>query len=113
MAKLWLDDERDPKDPQIQMEFGAEGDEVWAKSAQQAISYLQQGNVESISLDHDLGSGAGTGYDVAKWMEERAYDGTLSRVQWAVHSLNPVGARNIERALTSADHYWKGHEAQE
>ena len=53
--KLWLDDERDPKNPIIQNLFGAEGDEVWVKTAYAAIQYLRQGNVESISLDHDLG----------------------------------------------------------
>jgi len=31
--KLWLDDERDPRDPKIQELFGAEGNETWAKTA--------------------------------------------------------------------------------
>ena len=104
--KLWLDDERDPRDPFIQSEFGAEGDETWVKTAQQAISVLSQGNVESVSLDHDLGPGAGTGQEVANWIEEQAFHGTLPRLAWAVHSMNTVGAKSMTRALVNADRYW-------
>lgn len=104
--KLWLDDERDPKNPEIQSKFGAEGDEVWVKSAGTAIQYLKQGNVESISLDHDLGSGCGTGMDVAKWIEEQAFHGTLPRLWWAVHSMNPVGRKDMTRAMKKAEEFW-------
>lgn len=105
--KLWLDDERDPRDPKIQSGFGAEGDEVWAKTAAVAISYLNQGRVTFVSLDHDLGPpSAGTGMDVAKWIEEQAYHGTLPRLTWAVHSKNAVGAKNMTRALVKADEFW-------
>lgn len=106
-VKLWLDDERDPKVPAIQNLFGAEGNEIWAKTAHVAINYLQQGNVVSISLDHDLGPPiAGTGMDVAKWIEEQAYYGTLPRLSWSVHSLNPIGKNNITLAMRKADEFW-------
>lgn len=105
-VKLWLDDERDPKDPYIQSEFGAEGDEVWVKTAQSAISYLKMGNVESISLDHDLGPNAGSGMDVAKWIEENAFKAILPRLVWAVHSMNSVGRNNITKAMQKADEFW-------
>lgn len=104
--RIWLDDERNPKDPYIQSEFGSEGDEIWAKTAQVAISYLKQGNCEHISLDHDLGMAA-TGLDVAEWIEEQAYLGNLPKLQWSVHSLNPVGKKNITQAMTKADEYWE------
>lgn len=106
MIKLWLDDERDPCSRAIQNYFGADGDEVWVKTAGQAIHYLKQGNVVSISLDHDLGSGAGTGLDVAKWIEEQAYYRTLPRLSWSVHSMNPVGRRDIARTMKKADEFW-------
>lgn len=108
--KLWLDDERDPQNPFIQSEFGAMGDEFWVKTAAQAIRYLAQGTVESISLDHDLGPGAGSGQEVANWIEEQAFRGTLPRLVWAVHSMNIVGAKTMTRALLNADHSWNQHE---
>ena len=30
--RLWLDDERDPRTPEIQQRFGAAGDEVWVRT---------------------------------------------------------------------------------
>ena len=105
--KLWLDDERDPHDPKIQQDFGAEGDEVWVKTATVAINHLNQGRVVFLSLDHDLGPpSAGTGMDVAKWIEEQAFHGVLPRLSWTIHSKNPVGAKNMMRALVKADEYW-------
>lgn len=105
--KLWLDDERDPTDPKIQCIFGSKGDEIWVKTASSAIAHLNQGQVESISLDHDLGPpSAGTGMDVAKWIEEQAFFGTLPRLTWSVHSKNPVGTKNMMRALAKADEFW-------
>lgn len=103
---LWLDDERDPTDPEIQSNFGSVGNEVWAKTANTAINYLKGGNVVSISLDHDLGSNAGTGMDVASWIEEQAYLGNLPRLTWSVHSMNPVGRKNMIRALNKANEFW-------
>ena len=105
--KLWLDDERDPRDPYIQSEFGANGDEVWAKTAAVAINFLKMGNVTSISMDHDLGiASAGTGQDVANWIEEHAFNGMLPQLSWSIHSLNPVGRKNMSRALMRADRFW-------
>ena len=105
--KLWLDDERDPKQRNIQSQFGSEGDEVWAKTAAVAINHLKQGTFTFISLDHDLGpASAGTGMDVAKWIEEQAYHGTLPRLAWSVHSMNAVGRKNMTKALSNADKYW-------
>ncbi len=105
--RIWLDDERDPCDPYIQSEFGAEGDEVWAKTAAVAINYLKQGTVTFISLDHDLGiASAGTGQDVANWIEEQAFKGMLPKLHWSIHSRNPVGRNNMSRALIKADQFW-------
>jgi hypothetical protein len=111
--RLWLDDERDPKDPYIQSHFGASGDEVWAKDPHTAIQYLKQGNVTEVSLDHDLGSGVGTGMDVALWIEEQAFLGNLPRLIWSVHSMNPVGRKNMSLALYNANKHWDKHDPQE
>ena len=106
---LWLDDVRDPGDPRIQELFGAEPGMVWVKSAHAAISRLKSGNVRSISLDHDLGQSA-TGHDVARWIEERSFNGELARISWNVHSTNIEGARAICATLQNADRFWSERE---
>ena len=65
--------------------------------------------VDWISLDHDLGTAA-TGYDVAKWIEERAYSGELQRVSWTIHSANIAGARVMRLVLQNADRFWSQRE---
>lgn len=107
MIELWLDDERNPDDQFIQEEFGSRPGMVWVKTAWAAISRLKDGNISYISLDHDLGGGkAGSGADVSRWIEEKAYAGELPRLAWAVHSRNVVGAKNMLMAMKNADNYW-------
>jgi hypothetical protein len=104
---IWLDDERDPTDPIIQKNFGSTGDEVWIKTADECIEMLKSGRVSSISLDHDLGpEEAGTGYDVAVWIEEAAYNKGIPKLGMRVHSANPVGRKNMERALINAERFF-------
>lgn len=105
MINLWLDDERNPDDPRIQELFGAEPGMVWAKTADAAIAKLRLNIVAWISFDHDLGTTL-TGYDVARWIEERAHSGELQSLSWTVHSANVVGARAIRQSLVNADRYW-------
>lgn len=105
---LWLDDERDPTLPEIKNGFGSIGDEIWVKTVDECIKILKSGLVESISLDHDLGSPEnGTGYDVALWIEESAYNKQIPPISTRVHSANPVGRKNMESALINAKKYWK------
>lgn len=70
MVKIFLDDER-------------QAPEGWIRtfSVMETISYLETGEVEEISLDHDLGDDGciGTGYDVVLWIEE----------QVVLHGFNP------------------------
>ena len=94
--RLWLDDHR-PMPAHYTH---------WAKTARQAIEILQTGEVIECSLDHDLGNQVETGYDVAKWIEEHAHDGTLSKIRCRVHSQNPAGAKNIKLALQGAYRAW-------
>lgn len=98
---IWLDDIRDPKihDPK--------GTWIWVKTADEAINALRTGNVKLISLDHDLGTDPDTGYTVAVWIEEQAWEGNLPELDWRVHSANPVGAKKIEAALFCADKAWQ------
>lgn len=81
-----------------------------AKTADEAIKMLKSGKVIEVSLDHDLGPPeAGTGDDVAKWIEQSAFHGKLKQLDWNIHSANPVGVQNMKAALTSADRFWSSH----
>ena len=93
--KLWLDDVRDAPDVGWKV----------ARTCQEAISVLKGGNVLTISFDHDLGLEE-SGYDVALWIEKGAAEGWLKRLDWRVHSANPVGMRRIESAMRSAERFW-------
>ena len=95
---LWLDDKRP-----MPFDFN-----LRAYTAQAAIAALETGEVDEISLDHDLGpeNEVGNGYMVACWIEENAYLGTLPRVAWRVHSQNGVGVAKMTTALQNADRYW-------
>lgn len=96
--RVWLDDVR---------VMPAQTFTVHVKTAAEAIALLATGRVEAISLDHDLGPPeAGTGYEVAKYIEESAYHGSLPKLEWAIHSANTVGRQNMERALLRAEQFW-------
>jgi len=96
--RIWLDDVR-PMPP---------GFDAHALTAADAIRWLTTGSVKFISLDHDLGSedDQETGYFVASWIEVAAHNGWIPALEWAIHSANPVGRKNMEMALQKAKHYW-------
>ena len=99
--KLWLDDTRPAPDGWL-----------WVKTAPEAITQLKlKANIfDEVSLDHDLGPmEAGTGYDVAVFIEKGAFDKTLAPFKWTIHSGNPVGAYRMETALYGADRYWRNY----
>ena len=107
-VKIWLDDERDPQSPEIQKLFGSQGDEIWIKTAPEAIKMLQQGNVTFIDFDNDLGPPeAGEGRHVADWIETQAFHGRLKPLTWRIHSMNVIGSNKIYTAMTSADRFWQ------
>lgn len=102
MVRMFLDDERDPREwlPNMRWFRGrdmAELDEwVWVKTAPDAIRVLETGDVIEVSLDHDLGEEAevGTGYDVLKWIEEKvAFDDAFEPPVIHIHTSN-LGARD-------------------
>ncbi|MFW6122293.1 MAG: cyclic-phosphate processing receiver domain-containing protein, partial [Petrotogales bacterium] len=68
--KIFLDDER-------------EAPPGWERVywPDEAIELIKTGNVEEVSLDHDLGDDEkGTGYDVIKWIELSVALGELDNV---------------------------------
>jgi hypothetical protein len=99
--KVFLDDIRPTPDGWVRCYWP---DEV--------IELLKTGNVEVVSLDHDLGDDArGTGMDVCKWIEqivyENGFDGGFIPPAVVIHSANPVGRRNMELAITFFSHHFK------
>lgn len=79
------------------------GYDTRAYTAAEAIEFLKTGEVTTISFDHDLGPAtAGTGYDVARWIEEQCHTTNFKCPDWHIHSANPVGAGNIDVAMKSA-----------
>jgi len=102
--KLWVDDIR-PKPVAY---------DVWVKTSSEAIAKLQTGEVAAISLDHDLGEvQAGDGYQIAKFIEDAAREKRIPRLEWELHTANPVGHKNMEAALKNADRYWDEAELEE
>lgn len=70
------------------------------------MTKIISGDVTHISFDHDLGDFAGTGYEVAKAVEYWAFHKVISSITWEIHSANPVGRKNIEQAMRSAERFW-------
>lgn len=99
--KLWLDDSRPmPSDFDLHV-----------RTAKEAIEILKAQKVDFISLDHDLGlPETGTGHDVANWIEQMAFYGSIGRIDWQVHSANPSGRDNIISTMESAERFWRRKE---
>lgn len=95
--RVWLDDVRPMP----------EHFDVHVKTAQEAIDLLKTGKVTRMSLDHDLGNDFMTGYDVAKFVEQAAFEGTLAPLRFSLHTDNPVGRKNMAAALRNAYKYWE------
>lgn len=67
---------------------------VVARSYEECICLLKENKVETISLDHDLGTKK-TGYDVCLYMvENKIYPKEIY-----IHSANPVGQNNMIQLL--------------
>lgn len=114
MKKIYLDDVRTPVDKE---------NWVVVRNYEEFVDKINEiglENIESISLDHDLGDSAmaeyfsniteKTGYDAAKFLVNKFYDKFPERVDMSksekknstfafplvyVHSHNPIGSHNI------------------
>lgn len=87
---------------------------VIVRSYQEFVDWiLANGLPDIISFDHDLADEhydmsktchhykEKTGYDAAKWLVEFCIHEFLPLPECYVHSMNPIGADNIEKYLTS------------
>lgn len=69
---------------------------------EEVIALLETGEVEELSLDHDLGDDEhGTGYDVLVWIEEAVALRGFRPPVITIHSANAVGRQRMELALAS------------
>lgn len=92
--RIYLDDERPAPEGWLSVHWPSE-----------AIAVLLSGQVQEISLDHDLGDDErGTGYDVILWIEEAVALRAFVPPRIHVHSANAsarekmvAGMRSIER----------------
>ena len=93
--KVYLDDERTPPNGWILV-----------KTPKEAISLLKKGNIDVISLDHDLGDdeGIGTGYDVLLYIEKQVFiNKSFKLPKIKIHTANPSARRKMELALKSIE----------
>jgi len=68
----------------------------------EAIALLKTGQVDELSLDHDLGDDQrGTGHDVLVWIEEAVALRGFRPPAITVHSANAVGRRRMALAIES------------
>ena len=63
---------------------------VLARTIKESINYLKTGNVDCLSLDHDLGSKQ-TGMDIVNYCIDKQI--FPNRIE--IHSKNPVGKQNM------------------
>lgn len=94
--KVWVDDEREAPNGWLHV-----------KTPEEAIELLRSGEVEELSLDHDLGlathESERTGYDVLAWLEEAVATGAWEYAVPVIriHTANPVGMKRMELAIAS------------
>ncbi len=89
--KVYLDDERDTPDGWTRV--------FWPD---EAIELLKSGQVDEISLDHDLGDDErGTGYDVVIWIEEQVIVHGMTPPIIRVHSANSSARAKMEAGIAT------------
>lgn len=87
--RVFLDDERVPPEGWVLVRWP---DEV--------IALLEQGGVEELSLDHDLGDDErGTGYDVVLWVERAVAERGFLPPAMRVHSANSSARMKMEAGI--------------
>lgn len=91
MVSIYLDDIR----------TGPPGFTYYCKTAEEVLEIIKNDQIDFISFDHDLGYGM-SGGQLADKIERLVYEGKIKCPDWVVHSSNPVGRENIDRAMVSA-----------
>jgi len=93
--KLFLDDQRSPPEGWTLVRWPSE-----------MIALLETGEIDEISLDHDLGDDVrGTGYDVLVWIEEAVATRGFRPPMIHLHSANVVGRKRMLQAVQSIQRF--------
>jgi hypothetical protein len=96
--RVYLDDERATPDGWIRV--------YWPE---EAIALLESGQVEEISLDHDLGDDEhGTGYDVVLWIEEAVALRGFKPPRMFVHSANSSAKEKMLSGIQTIEALFRG-----
>lgn len=95
---LFLDDER-PGSPDLTV----------CRTADEAISWLKTGRVDTITFDYNL-NGPKTGYDVALYIEQAVSAGEIKTPSWHIHCAPPIWARKINMAMNKAIRHEQGRQ---
>lgn len=108
-----------------QFQLQAGGSCVIMSNYDQFVTKIQEDGLSKfISFDHDLADfhykamlrecngeenvdygSEKTGYDCTKWLVEYCLDNALRIPEFQVHSLNPIGTKNIEMYLENSAKY--------
>ena len=87
--RVFLDDERTTPDGWVRVYWPDE-----------AIALLETGQVDELSLDHDLGDDQrGTGYDVVLWVEEAVALRGFLPPKMSVHSANSSARQKMQAGI--------------
>lgn len=87
--RVFLDDERATPDGWVRVYWPDE-----------AIALLETGQVDELSLDHDLGDDErGTGYDVVLWVEEAVALRGFLPPRMSVHSANSSARQKMQAGI--------------
>ena len=98
--KMYLDDEREPKNSY----------DVIVRSFEEAVSFVENNGIPNfISFDHDLGSDnmgniLKDGYDFAKWLVDMDIENIHkfpNNFTFDIHSANLIGKNNIKSILNN------------
>jgi hypothetical protein len=112
VTRLWLDDERDPREwlPDISWMRGRSAEDfegwVWVQTAHEAMALIETGEVTEASLDHDLGdeSVVGNGYQVVNDPDRRSFlDPAFSIPIVHVHTSNAGARTRMELAVKALE----------
>jgi hypothetical protein len=81
-------------------------------TVEETIALIKEnnGSIEAVSLDNDLGIGFREGREVMKWIEEQAFHNTLLPIPYLfIHSGNPVAEDEMMLARFNAWKFWTNH----
>lgn len=103
--KLYLDDLRQPSDSSLYMGYEEMYNGEWdvVRNYKEFVNYIENKGVPDIvSFDHDLAEEK-TGADCARWLGEYLIENGIPLPKYYIHSMNPVGAVNINSILKTCE----------